>query len=107
MQVSDPLRRRNFRASDGAALVAAFLTSRQSRQSFCASRGICVAQLAYWLRRERDADPVRTGTLVPASFVEVRGPVSASLTVSVGAAQVAVSAGFDAALLRAVVRALA
>jgi len=103
--ILSPSSRRHWRAADGAALVAAFQSSGQSRAAFCAGQGIGAWRLAYWLRRsvanEFGDAPCAQG------FCEVTaGLASSTLTVTVGGAQVMVRAGFDPGLLRLVVAAL-
>lgn len=104
--------RRNWDASAGAALVAAFQSSGVSRAVFCAQRGIGRWRLAYWERRLSDriaqtaASDAAADALPPLGFVELRVGGDSTLTVTVGSAQVVVGPGFDAALLRDVVEAL-
>jgi hypothetical protein len=75
--------------------------------AYCASRGITEESLRRW-RKEVDGRLSSPASPAP-RFVRVelaRRPVQSGLTLEVGQARVRVEAGFDAELLREVVKAL-
>ena len=93
---------RHLTAQEGQSLIAAWHSrkSGQSRSAFCQEHGIGLWVLRYWLRRP--STPSAPG------FVEITtAPLSHVLEVVVGDALVQVRRGFDPALLRSVVAALA
>jgi transposase-like protein len=111
-------------AAEWAELVASWSASGQSARSFAAAHGIADASLRWWKtelsrrgkgvvlgardggerseRRPAIARVVRAGETIPG---EAGGHV-AGVVILVGRARIAVEAGFDARVLRAVVEAL-
>lgn len=92
------------------ARMAAFRASGLSAEAWARTEGVTAHQMAYWTRQfPADTSPERTA-VAPFAAVTVRedagSPDAPGLVVEVGAARIAVRAGFDGALLRAVVRAL-
>lgn len=90
---------------------------RESGESFgvyCRRHGFSFARLAYWRTRLQDSEAVRSQSAfieimprAPAPVSTAHGIASSGVTVRcVGGAQVVVAAGFDPAVLRAVVAVL-
>jgi hypothetical protein len=95
-----------------------FARSRQSVRAWCAQQDVPVHQFYYWRRRLADAAPARPSAgdnwvameivpeatvLPPAATTET---TPGGVAIRVGAATIEVQAGFDQAVLRAVVQAL-
>jgi hypothetical protein len=90
--------------SERRAEVARWHASGQTAAAYCASHGVSEESLRRW-RKEAEG---RSLSRAP-KFVRVelaRRPVEPGLTLEIGAARVRVAPGFDASLLREVVRAL-
>jgi len=76
-------RKRRNSAQEKSLILAAYRQSGQTQQAFCQAQGICVATLATWLKRAREAGPVgRAGGLVELP-VTVRS--SGEIVIEVGA----------------------
>jgi hypothetical protein len=89
--------------SERRAEVLRWRSSGLSATRYCATHGISLQSLRRW-RLEVDAVPALARKFVRVELARAT-PVG-GLTVEVGAARVRVENGFDAALLRSVVRAL-
>lgn len=87
-------------------LVADFHASGLSGPQWCAQTGWKLHQLRYWVAKLKLAAPAAGAE---PTWVVLAPPATApaTLTVRVGAAELQVAAGFDPALLQAVVRTLA
>ncbi len=85
-------------------LLADLRASGLSKKRYCANRGVNYSTFQYWLRKIRNTPPlgdsgfVRISTLPVSEAIEVRLP---------GGIAIAVRPGFDAVLLRDIVRTLA
>ena len=91
--------------SERRAEVSRWHASGESVAAYCARHGMSEESLRRW-RKEAE----RGSSTAPPKFLRVemvRRPAQAGLTLEVGSARVRVEAGFDAALLRDVVSALA
>jgi transposase-like protein len=95
--------------------IAAFRASGLTAAAWTRAEGVTSHQLAYWRRqfpeddRPEDDPPLDARPAAgeaPFVAVTVAAEADAALVVAVGAARIAVQAGFDPALLRAVVQAL-
>ena len=87
-------------------LVANFRASGLSGPQWCEQRGWKLRQLRYWVAKFKRTHRVGSDP----TWVALTDPVVASgagLTIRIGAAEMIVEAGFDPALLQAVVRTLA
>jgi hypothetical protein len=101
-----PTRRRRSRAEIAEILAAWRSRGSQTTQDFCRSRGLTRESLRRWALRSQDA------AVAGRDFVQVALPRAGAarhrgLIVRVCGAEVPVEPGFDGALLRAVVAALA
>ena len=95
--------RRYLTRAEGCALVDSWKSSGQSPAAFCRARGIAAWKLTYW-RSVSDARPS-----VGSGFVELeRAAPSRGLELHLrDGLRIAIEAGFDPVVLRAVVEALA
>lgn len=93
-------RRGYWRSGDAEAAIVAWRASGLSLQAFARQRGWSRQRLAYWVRRVGDA-PSGSG------FVELRPANEPIDVIAASGVLVRVRSGFDPALLRAVLAALA
>ncbi|MFB5764158.1 IS66 family insertion sequence element accessory protein TnpA, partial [Paenibacillus medicaginis] len=92
------------------ARVADYKASGQTMKAWCATQGVTLNQLKYWLRTLKSR-PVSTSES-PASFIPLalretaRTEVAPSLSLQIGGVRLEVRPGFDPQLLRSIVAAL-
>ena len=101
-------RERDLLQQEWEPRVQAFRASGLSGPQWCAQYGLKIGQLHYWNRKLRpsDADASENGWMaLSTSTPTASGPET--FCVTVGAASIMVSLGFDATLLQTLVRTLA
>jgi len=81
-----------------AARLVEFKDSGLSVSAWCARHDIKISQMRYWLRRDRESQPVE--------WLPLTDDPGHALTVRVGHVSIEVHSGFDPKLLQAVVKTL-